>query len=345
MHDHHYAVVVGINRYPGLSDLAGARADAEAFAQWLEKPDGGGLPAANVKRVMATDQEEATFGDPAGAKPVREQIEDALADAALAARAAVQADPEVWERTRLLVRRRARACTGRRRGCSVPRECTRGCEPPPRARRISQVVTRCAHFREVIVFADCCRTRVSTIRALPPTLDECPDPLENRQTTWIVGFGSGLGDVTYEDDARGHFTSALIEGLTNAKPDETGAVTAAALAPYVKTAVADRTKSKRYPQKAELYGDFSARVVFRTQPPPARATRQVTISFPQGYTGLVELRRGVQPVGSHDASTGPWSLPLDEGLYEVTPAAGQPPTTFVDNGLFKVVERDRDVQL
>jgi hypothetical protein len=53
MNDHHYAVVVGINRYPGLSDLTGARADAEAFAQWLEDGDGGALPAANIRRVMA----------------------------------------------------------------------------------------------------------------------------------------------------------------------------------------------------------------------------------------------------------------------------------------------------
>jgi hypothetical protein len=48
VNEHHYAVVVGINRYPGLSDLRGARADAGAFADWLERPDGGAVPPANV---------------------------------------------------------------------------------------------------------------------------------------------------------------------------------------------------------------------------------------------------------------------------------------------------------
>ena len=169
-------------------------------------------------------------------------------------------------------------------------------------------------------------------------------PLRNRQTTWVVG--SGLGDPTYEDDARGRFTSVLVEGLANAKTDETGAITAATLAPYLKTAVAERTKTKPHPQSAELYADASARVVFRMQPPTVRVMRQVTISFPYDYVGVVDIRLGLQPpVGTHDVSAGPWSLPLEEGSCEIAPAAGQPPATFNENGLFKVVGGDSDVQL
>ncbi len=346
MNDHHYAVVVGINRYPGLSDLTGARADAEAFATWLEDPAGGGLPAKNVTRVMATAQEEATFGDPGGARPVREQIEDALADAATAVRAAVKADPGVWDETRLYVYVAGHGLAPS--GGEGALYLANAREDASRHLELAEYrkwCTRCAYFHEVVFFADCCRTRDSTTRVLAPTLTDCDAPFDNRPTTWVVGFGSGLGDPTYEDHARGYFTRALIEGLTNAKPDETGAVTAATLAPYVKTTVAEETKKKRYPQTAELYGDLGARVVFRTQPPAAPAVRQVTISFPPGYAGTVELRRGVQPVGTHDAASESWSLPLEEGRYEIAPVSAAPPAAFAEDGLFTVVGADRDVQL
>jgi Caspase domain len=347
VNEHHYAVVVGINRYPGLSNLTGARSDAEAFAQWLVRPDGGALPAANIKRVMATDAEEAEFAaDVGAAKPVREQIEDAIADAAAAARRAAQADPNAWARTRLYlyVAGHGLAPSGGE-GALYLANAREGASRHLELAEYRKWCTRCAYFREVVVFADCCRTRVNTARALPPTLDDCAEPFDDRQTTWVVGYGSGLGDPTYENDARGYFTTALLEGLTNAKPDDSGAVTAEALGPFVKTAVADLSKDARHPQTAELYADAGARVVFRAQPPAARAMRQVTMSFPPGYAGRVELRFGRKPVGVHDAATGPWSLPLEDGLYEVAPAAGEPPAAFAEKGLFKVAGGDTDVQL
>jgi Caspase domain len=348
MNEHHHAVVVGINRYPGLSDLTGARADAEAFAQWLEHPDGGVLPAANIKRVMATDADEAAFGaDVGAAKPVREQIEDAIADAAAAAKAAVRADPNVWERTRLYlyVAGHGLAPSGGE-GALYLANAQEGASRHLELAEYRKWCTRCAYFHEVIVFADCCRTRDNTARALPPTLDECIVPFDNRQTTWVVGYGSGLGDPTYENDSRGFFTTALIEGLKNAKPDETGAVTAATLAPYVKTVVAEHTKNKRYPQSAELYADAGARVVFRVQPPPARATPQVTISFPPGYSGRVELLGAQLAVlGVHDAATGTWQLSLETGAYGVRPEPGQSPAAFANNGLFWVTEDGEHVEL
>lgn len=346
MNKHHYAVVVGINRYPGLSDLTGARADAEAFARWLEQPDGGGVPASNIHRVMVTDEEEASYRDSTVATPVREQIEDAIAAAAEAATVAVGVDPSVWDQGRFylyvaghglapsggegaLYLANAREDAGRHLELAAYREWC----------------TRCAFFREVIVFADCCRTRESTVRELAPTLDECGTPLVFRQTTWVIGYGSGLGDPTYENDARGYFTAALLDGLKNAKTDESGAVTAVTLGPHVKAAVVNATKDLTHPQTAELFADTGARVVF-AKPAAAPGVQQVTIAFPPGYSGRVELRfNGLELVGMHDAAMGTWSLPLKKGLYEVAAAAGEPRTPFADHGLFRVIGGDENVQL
>jgi hypothetical protein len=44
VNDLHFAVVVGINRYPGIKDLKYARDDAERFRDWLVDLEGGGVP-------------------------------------------------------------------------------------------------------------------------------------------------------------------------------------------------------------------------------------------------------------------------------------------------------------
>ena len=49
---HRYAIVIGIDRYPGFRDLGGACNDAEAFAEWLTDPNGGDVPAENVRTLL-----------------------------------------------------------------------------------------------------------------------------------------------------------------------------------------------------------------------------------------------------------------------------------------------------
>ncbi|TNE56498.1 MAG: caspase family protein [Bacteroidetes bacterium] len=56
-----YAVVVGISDYqdPGIPDLKYAHRDAEAFAEWLQRPEGGSVPADNIQLLL---NENATKG-------------------------------------------------------------------------------------------------------------------------------------------------------------------------------------------------------------------------------------------------------------------------------------------
>ncbi|NTV96679.1 MAG: hypothetical protein HGA75_14920, partial [Thiobacillus sp.] len=69
MNDQDYAIVVGINYYPGLGSLQGAEYDAGQFAAWLEDPAGGGLPPANVRRVRSSDFHPPPPASPFEAKP------------------------------------------------------------------------------------------------------------------------------------------------------------------------------------------------------------------------------------------------------------------------------------
>ena len=106
----HFAVVVGINRYPAIRDLRLAKGDAEQFAAWLLDPGGGGLPAAADGDKLVTGGHVATIvvddgAVPEGtlredARPVRKEVFQAFHTFRKAVEAHVQTNPEDWERTR-----------------------------------------------------------------------------------------------------------------------------------------------------------------------------------------------------------------------------------------------------
>lgn len=50
-----HALVVGINRYPGLSDLQGPVDDANRFADWLINTPGVDVPEANVSKLLTNN--------------------------------------------------------------------------------------------------------------------------------------------------------------------------------------------------------------------------------------------------------------------------------------------------
>ena len=282
MNDLHYALIIGIDRYPGISDLSGARADARAFAEWLQADDGGGLPVENVRLVEAVGE----FSTASDATPTHGHVDKALLDVTRAVRVRLDADPDAWEATRLYLYAAGHgfAPLGGEGALwladAEDQAWSRNIELPLYA----QWVTQCALFREVVVLADCCRDRTrDAARGLGPTLDPCPAPFRPGSVAKIVGYGSSRGSPTYEDSVgensdqkRGYFTRVLIEGLQGAAPiDPTvGAITAATLGGYVRQRVAELTAQKPFPQEAELLGPLGTPVVFgaaRVAPPPAVA--------------------------------------------------------------------------
>jgi hypothetical protein len=77
MNPHHYAVVVGIGRYPGgFPPLGGPVRDALEFAAWLKgRRQGGGVPAKNIKLVLTPHVRSMALNR---AKPTKEMIDRAL---------------------------------------------------------------------------------------------------------------------------------------------------------------------------------------------------------------------------------------------------------------------------
>jgi uncharacterized caspase-like protein len=348
--DLHYAVVVGINRYPGIGDLGGARADASAFAEWLEDPDGGGLPAANVMSVCVTAKDEAKYDVARRARPTRDEIDYAFQDVRDAVRGKLDADSAAWDRSRLYfyVAGHGFAPQGGEGALFLANAegdaLGRNIELP----RYRRWCTTCAYFREIIIFADCCRTRVrSWAPGFGPSMQECPAPWNGKSSTYLIGFGSALGNPTYEhpaaggdDQSRGYFTGALLEGLRGAAPrDNAGTLTASALSSFVKTIVAERTGGQPFPQEAQIVGELADQIVFGTTLAPPK--RKVKVVFPAGFKDSAVIVKDGREIESRSGGSRNWRVELEDGLYEVQ-ANG---IALANDGLFKVAGEDRDVAL
>ena len=72
MADH--AVVIGIDTYPGMSNLKGPSNDANAFENWLIDPNGGKVDPNNIDKILTRDYPDINNID--DAHPVVSDLEN-----------------------------------------------------------------------------------------------------------------------------------------------------------------------------------------------------------------------------------------------------------------------------
>jgi len=344
----HYALVVGINRYPGISDLNSSLRDADAFYDWLI--GAGGVPTTNVQRIQIPAN--LTFPTIYDARPSRDEVNSALRKINAAVKAAIKPRPLDWQATRLYiyVSGHGIAPDGAEAALLMANAGPDAWgENIPCAAYLRRY-EKCQYFREVVVFADCCRLRQAA-EFSSPTFDT--QSIMGRVDTFL-GFATQLGDAAYEpsegvspDEARSFFTQALLEGLNGAAADRTsGEINTLTLAKYTTERVKVLTNKKRYPQVPKMLIDPAQPIVFGNIKLEAIPKRNVTILFPLDFKGQVALFDAkLQQLGTHNADHGNWPLLLEDGLYEVRSLNAPGVILFRGGGLFRILGVDRDVQM
>ncbi len=344
MNDQHWAVVVGIDRYPAIRSLSKARRDAEAFRDWLLDPQGGALPAANVYPVIVPDAELPEPLDRTEAKPRFDDVAGALDAAWAACEAHVAQHPEDWQGTRLYFYASGHGIA------PSPTEAALllADAGPPRyfgenlsCNRFLEYFRAAQPFRELVFFADCCREPYPAARPRGPIWDEVVG--NNGEVRFLPGYATAPNQLAYEgrDPERlSSFTQAVLEGLRG-QAEVNGVVDSNGLAVYVRRRVLELSGDQQIPQ---MPSDPAAPIVFRRA--AVAAGHRVEVLLPQGFAGVVEIRDGTgRTLATHDAAAGPWRGELANGLYEVVPAGGAGPSPFAAGGIFKVFGGGRAVQL
>jgi uncharacterized caspase-like protein len=367
MNRFHFGVSVGINRYPDIKHLRRAKGDAEAFAQWLANPNEGGLPTTRATGALVDDGHVATVvvddaKVPDGAArenavPVRRDVFVPLMKFRKAIEAHVALHPEDWVHTRLYVYVSGHGIAPQARDAAI---LLADAGPGWFGENIScaqllQFFMETQPFREVVVFADCCRERIpnAPLGGLPWELNSG----NNGNVVSVLGCATYFGDLAYEppvasgevaDDLRGYFTKALLEGLRGEAADaaNAGVIDSTSLAKYVRQRVLELTKHKTPGQTPTMDADPGNPIVFRgAQPAVANPSAHlVRILFPGGFNGSVVMRDGADNIlGTYTSSAAPVSVYLPNGLYSLISVP--PGVVFQNDGLFRVWGSGRDVQL
>jgi hypothetical protein len=349
--------------------------DARDFAKWVSSPKGGGVPKENLAcclspargampihaaRPIKSSIDQQLWGL---VRKAREEVENLPADERVAARASSRlyvyvAGHGVMPGGGYAALLDAQAAPDRRTNLELS--------------HYSDWFERAGVFGEVCLFADCCRNYELLARPGGPDFDE-PGELGG-QVFPLIGYATTVGDYAREetpserpelppDELRGYFSRALIDGLRgNATNEKTGYVDAETLTTYVKTQLADRLahrpayqrqamEARSDPGHSMTFGPRRARRPARTAEPALRGARgrqwrRVIIHFPAGFTGDVALIAPDQSNMRWRAADGPWTVWLYDGLWQVQPASGACGAAWcADNGAFKVIGADRDVQL
>jgi len=349
MNELHFGFVVGINHYPGISDLQGPVQDAAAFRAWLLDPAGGGLPEQNVTYVEPSPGGDSVqVGD---ARPTRSDLVSALFDTNDHATAAVGDDPEKFARSRLYLFMAGHGIAPSGGDAALlPANARRGLFGENlEVTKCRNWYTECGVVGELVIFCDFCRNRINLAESGPLGFTKCASSKGKVET--FTGYATAYDRPAYEqveenvpaDERRGFFSRALIEGLNGA--GAAGEVTSATLEAYVRQRVRKLTANLVPQQEARFPQDLGAPLRFGSAHPVV-PQRTVTIDM----TALRDPVRLIDHRHHAIASWQPgnakqWQVSVPDGLYGVVHASTGRGDGLTADGLFKVIGEDRYVRL
>jgi hypothetical protein len=228
-----WAVIVGVQLYPGISDLEGPVLDAMAFEEWVKDPSGGNVDPGQVLTILSPNPPPAGF-DVWTAKPIEAEVSDAFEQV----RQAVYPDKQ-GRRLYIYMAGHGIEPTSNQPAVLMANAGERRLGYHVLGRAYADWFFRAAAFTEILLFMDCCRDNypAAPIRPVPWDPEVFPDPVgvvkylyafatqwtrRSRERTIQTGAGK-----------RGVFTYALIEGLKGAASRADGYVTMASLQTYL----------------------------------------------------------------------------------------------------------------
>jgi hypothetical protein len=263
MRSNHFAVVVGIDRYPEMPDrsLQYARNDAVAFYEWLTSPNGGRVPSDNAKLITVTEAEQAS----GARRPVRSEVTGFLKEFH---KRVDKFDEPQWSESRLYIYLSGHGVTP---SDGLGALIFANSDPPFEWGEVldldicQRFYVKTPFFREIVLLGDFCREIDAGIPAIGE-LTFGKSYRGSRPTRRVTGYGTSMSQKSGEPkealqtlpaittipptspskrEARGFFTRAVLEGLRGgAIPDPiSGVVDIDRLNTYVKTRMPQLARS------------------------------------------------------------------------------------------------------
>jgi hypothetical protein len=304
-----YAIIVGIDDYPGLSKpLRGAIADARAMRDWAISPTGGAVPAANVTLIEST----LTHDQPPDGLPGQKEITRAFG---ALLRLPVDGQGRLGRRLYIFfaghgfARRSDEACV-------ITADARENSLEHAAAHSYLRIMRETGRFDQICLFSDCCREQFNSVPGSEPALvfNQRPRPCDT-----VAAFAADWSNLTSErivgDQIRGVFSTALLKALGM------GRIDLDALRAY--TLEAARTLTGGVPP-IKFHTDAPTPTAFLFNEAASTSRVAVALHFaPASQHQQVRIEDGRNNVlwqGTADGS--PATVPLEPGTY-VASVAGR----------------------
>lgn len=298
----HYAIVIGINRYPQFPPLSGAVRDATRFAEWLVQEDGGGLSPKNMGLLLSPPDPEPV--EPFTGKPDHAMVTKALATR-IRVEYAIQNKVSIGKRFYFYFSGHGFGPKSREVGMLFPGAAPNRLKVSMGLESYREFFRLGSFFEEAIYILDCCRD-FKAAATDGPQIDQI-QPWSFRPTREAVIMAAPWGDKAFEfspenEDRRGILTDALLEGLKGAfgAYDPRGLVTMNTLKAFLEKQVPLKTNVANLQRPPEAEGHD---IVLATVPQANLATTRVKIVAPAGLNGTLEVLRGDNTVVDRRAAS------------------------------------------
>lgn len=305
-----YALVVGIDGYSKFEKLHGAERDACAFEAWLLHRNGGDVPRDNVATILSSNYPPPKR--PAKAKPMTDDVRAELATLV----------DDYLEDPKKRRRRLYLYFAGHGFGPTIDESALLMANASQEMLSYLPGVRCGNYFREypvvseVVLFMDCCRDHYDRAPLVDLGLPLLKAARQSEApyffalaTKWTLPTREGVDE---SGEIRGHFTRALIEAL-----DQPGA-TSESVEKYVKGRLPELAPRGEYYEP-----DFDSRRTIsfgkrsrRNGDPPALVN--VLFANPDASIRLRIVDSKKRIVAETDMDSGPWSVELARGLYQLS---------------------------
>lgn len=267
----HYAILLAIKSYPGLTNLEGPENDVDEFHAWLVAPDGGNVLPENITTIKSSDFPSVT--DPYQAQPADVAFRAALQKLLFNADRSFKG--KVGERLYLFFAGHGFASRQLNEAALYSAQATKNDPDHIAGKRYATKIVNSAAFEEVVLIMDCCRDVDLSDSIRDPTM-KIPDRQGLAADVRLLeAYAAGRGQQAREraleagGKVRGIFTHALVDALRNAKGNDQGELTGDLLKGYI---------HDRWPS---FFSDV--------------AKYEVHIGLPTGAKDIVFASRAVEP--------------------------------------------------
>jgi Caspase domain len=285
VNDQDYAIVVGINTYPQLRVLRAAVTDATRFAEWLQLPNGGGLPSDNVELIVSA---EILPIEPFDAKPIQENIDKALR------KFGVERNKRIGRRLYFYFAGHGIGPSFNNVGMLMAHAAMCRLNNNIGLQNYLEYFHEHVLFDELVFILDCCRDHARSAKTEGPAFTPGKGPRGSVEYFVVLAapYGKKAFEPTETDtrEPRGLLTKALLEGLKQQRAaDAYGNITASSLREYVRRRVPELAEDAKLRQRPEV-SPPAGEILFQTAPPSAVEEVWVRIVAPPGLAGDLILR-------------------------------------------------------